>query len=220
MAESDGTEELRNHLIELGTTGFDLAALAGQVEASPCAKDWEIGEAFAEVVLEDEHQAMFPWPTALDKRTPKASLPGPDLVGLQRHKAPRFVFGQVKSTSDRKVPPSVVNRDEHCLKNQMWALFHKPSLRQTLLEYLLVRMRETDWEDAYNEALRHYASDDLWLVGVLVSGGRKATEADLVRICPEIENGGGKTEVSLLGFYLPFPKETWPELISEGGAST
>ena len=115
MAEVDGTEELRGHLIELGTTGFDLSALAEQVEAAPRAKDWEVGEAFAEVVLEDEYEGMFPWPTTWDKRTPKASLPGPDLAGLHRHAAPRFVFGQVKSTSEQKVPPQVVNSGDHCL---------------------------------------------------------------------------------------------------------
>jgi hypothetical protein len=47
IAESDGTEELRQHLIELETTGFDLRGLVEQVETSPKAKDWEIGEAFA-----------------------------------------------------------------------------------------------------------------------------------------------------------------------------
>ena len=35
LAESDGTEELRQHLIELETTGFDLGGLVGQVESSP-----------------------------------------------------------------------------------------------------------------------------------------------------------------------------------------
>ncbi|MDQ7788466.1 MAG: hypothetical protein RDU41_00245, partial [Clostridia bacterium] len=63
IAESDGAEELRQHLIELETTGFDLGGLVGQIEASPRAKDWEIGEAFAEIALEDRDEAMFPWPT-------------------------------------------------------------------------------------------------------------------------------------------------------------
>lgn len=217
VAESDGTEELRSHLIELGATGFDLSALAEQVEASPRAKDWEVGEAFAEVVLEDEHGALFPWPTAFDKRSPKASLQGPDLVGFHRKAAPRFVFGEVKSTSEQRVPPQVVHSGDHCLKDQMQRLCHSSSLRQTLIEYLLVRTKETAWEEAFNEALENYASDDLWLAGVLVSGGREPNEADLTRICAEIGHKGGKTDVSLLGFYLPFPKADWPELIAEGG---
>lgn len=216
LAESDGTEELRSHLVELGATGFNLGELTQQVQSSPRVKDWEIGEAFAEVVLADEHEAMFPWPTGFDKRTPKASLPGPDLVGLQRYAAPRFVFGQVKSTSEQRVPPQVVNSGDHCLKEQMRELCHKPAARQQLISWLLVRMRETEWENAFNEAIERYASDELWLVGVLVSGGRDPRPGDLESICSGIGHKAGNTDVSLLGFYLPFPKEEWGDLLSEG----
>ncbi|NPV81555.1 MAG: hypothetical protein HPY52_15050 [Firmicutes bacterium] len=36
---------------------------------------------------------------SLDKRTPAASLPGPDLVGFHRSEQTRFLFGEVKSSS-------------------------------------------------------------------------------------------------------------------------
>ncbi|MGI6139532.1 MAG: hypothetical protein ACOYI9_10895 [Candidatus Hydrogenedentales bacterium] len=213
IAESDGSEELRQHLIELETTGFDLGELLGQVETSPRAKDWEIGEAFAEIALEDGHEAMFPWPTAFDKRTRKASLPGPDLVGLQRHAAPRFVFGQVKSSSENRVPPQVVNSAPDCLRNQMFQLRNRPTDRQTLVSWLLVRMRGTEWEDAFNEALKHYSKGDLWLVGVLVSGKRDPVETDLTNICAGIDHQPGESEVHLLGFYIPFHKDEWVDLV-------
>jgi len=213
LAESDGTQELREHLIELETTGFNLRELASQVESSPKAKDWEIGEAFAEIVLEDGHEAMFPWPTGFDKRTRKASLPGPDLVGFHRHAAPRFVFGQVKSSSEERVPPQVVNSTEDCLRNQMQRLRHCSADRQQLISWLLVRMRGTEWERAFNEALERYSSDDLWLVGVLVSGKREPAETDLANICAGIGHGPGATEVRLLGFYLPFHKDEWVDII-------
>jgi len=213
LAESDGTEVLRQHLIELETAGFDLGGLVGQVESSPRAKDWEIGEAFAEIVMEDGHEAMFPWPTGFDKRTRKASLPGPDLVGLHRHDAPRFVFGQVKSSSEEHVPPQVVNSTDDCLRNQMAQLRHRPAIRQQLISWLLVRMRGTEWETAFNEALRHYSEGDLWLVGVLVSGRRTPDEADLTTICAGIDNQPGVAEVHLFGFYLPFHKDEWVDII-------
>lgn len=213
LAESDGTEELRQHLIELETTGFDLGGLVGQVESSPRAKDWEIGEAFAEIAMEDGHEAMFPWPTGFDKRTRKASLPGPDLVGLQRHAAPRFVFGQVKSSSEDRVPPQVVNSTDDCLRNQMIQLRHRPADRQQLISWLLVRMRGTEWEAAFNEALKRYSEGDLWLVGVLVSGRRAPVETDLTKICAGIDHQPGGAEVHLLGFYLPFHKDEWVDII-------
>jgi len=213
LAEADGTEELRQHLIELETTGFDLSGLLKQVESSPRAKDWEIGEAFAEIVLEDGHEAMFPWPTGFDKRTRKASLPGPDLVGLQRHVAPRFVFGQVKSSSEDRVPPQVVNSTEDCLRNQMIQLRHRSADRQQLISWFLVRMRGTEWESAFNEALKRYSDGDLWLVGVLVSGRRSPVDTDLTSICAGIDHQPGEAEVHLLGFYLPFHKNEWVDII-------
>jgi len=213
LAESDGAEELRQHLIELETTGFDLGGLVEQVESSPRAKDWEIGEAIAEIAMEDGHEAMFPWPTGFDKRIRKASLPGPDLVGLQRHAAPRFVFGQVKASSEDRVPPQVVNSTDDCLRNQMFQLRHGPADQQQLISWLMVRMRGTEWETAFNEALRRYSEGDLWLVGVLVSGGRTPDSNDLTNICAGIKHQPGGAEVHLLGFYLPFHKSKWVNLI-------
>ena len=115
VSSADGTEQLREHLAELKTTGFDSDKLFSQIEESPPVKDWEVGEIFAETVLEDEHDAMFPWETGWDKRVSLASLPGADIVGLQNKKAPRFIFGQVKSFSEKRVPPQVVNTANDCL---------------------------------------------------------------------------------------------------------
>lgn len=213
LAESDAAEELRQHLIELETTGFDLGGLTLQSEDSPRAKDWEIGEAFAEVALEDGHEAMFPWPTGFDKRTRKASLPGPDLVGFQCHASPRFVFGQVKSSSEKRVPPQIINSTTDCLRNQMSHLLLRDVDRQQLIGWLLVRMRGTEWEIAFNQALLRYASGDLWLVGVLVSGARSPEVKDLINICGGIGSQPGLPEVHLLGFYLPFHKDDWVDII-------
>lgn len=220
LAETDGAEELKQHLFEMETTGFDLHGLIEQVEASPQAKDWEIGEALAEVVLEDNYEGMFPWPTGFDKRAKKASLPGPDLVGFQRHSAPRFVFGQVKSSSEKRTPPQVINKAKDCLRNQMFQLVHCNADQQQLISWLLVRMRETDWEQAFNEALRRYSEGDFWLVGMLISGNRETKEDDLARICSEIDHQPGNGEVHLLGFYLPFLKEQWVKLIYDEEVST
>ena len=213
LVEADGSEELRQHLIEMEPTGFKLQGLAGQLDSSPRAKDWEIGEAIAEAILEDEHEAMFPWPTGFDKRARNASLPGPDLIGFQNHAAPQFVFGQVKSSSERRTPPQIVHSTEDSLCNQMYQLRHCPVVRQQLVGWLLVRMRGTSWEDAFNDALRRYADDRFWLVGVLVSGEREPNENDFVGICAEIQHQPGKGEVDLLGYYLPFHKDEWNDAV-------
>ena len=51
------------------------------------------------------------------------------------------------------------------------------------------------------------------LVGVLVSGKREPAEADLANICAGIGHEPGATEVRLLGFYLPFHKDEWVDII-------
>jgi hypothetical protein len=217
LAESDNTEALRENLVELESTGFNVIALREQISHPPSPKDWEIGEAFAEVALADGHEAVFPWPTGFDKRTPRSSLPGPDLVGLQRRDATRFVFGQVKSSSEQRVPPQVICSGKDCLRNQMRRLLFQPADRAQLIGWLLVRMRGTNWESEFNEALQRYAAGDLWLVGVLVSGGRPPVEGDLIDICEGIGCQTVSPDVQLLGFYVPFHKDEWVRLVALSG---
>ncbi|MDR1870950.1 MAG: hypothetical protein LBS60_03310 [Deltaproteobacteria bacterium] len=148
---------------------------------------------------------MFPWPTGFDKRTRKSSLPGPDLVGLQRYDAPRFVFGQVKSSSENRAPPQVVNSTDDCLCKQMFQLRHQ-EFQPTLISWLSPRIRGASWEDSFNKALKRYSEGDLWLVGALVSGSREPVETDLTNIRARIDHQAGAAEVHPLGFYLPYHK--------------
>ena len=213
LIESDASEVLKQHIMELSSTGFSCDNLLDQIQPSPKAKDWEIGEAFAATVLEDEHEAMFPWPTAFDKRMPKASLPGADLVGFHRYIDTRFVFGQVKSTSEKRTPPQIVSTANDCLKKQMFELRHNQSIRQQLLSWLLVRTKDNKWEAAFNEALERYSNNDVWLVGVLVNGDRQPSESDLSGICADLEHNPGYGEVQLMGFYIPFHKDEWVNIV-------
>ena len=214
IAEADSSEQLRIHLAELEATGFDSSVLLTQQSSAVSRiRDWEIGEAIAETVLEDEHEAIFPWETGWDKRTPKASLPGADVVGLQNKKAPRFIFGQVKSSSENRVPPKVVSTSKDCLKDQMYHLRHVPVEQMQLIQWLLMRTRGTDWSSAFDEALERYSQKDYYLVGLLVSGGRAADPNDLIGICADIRHTADDGDVSLFGYYLPFDKERWIEML-------
>ena len=215
LREADGATLIEEHLVELGDTGFDISGLQKQIQSPPKAKDWEIGEIFTEVVLEDFHEAKFPWHIALDKRTPKASLPGPDLVGFHRNKVPRFLFGEVKSSSEGARPPQVVDSGSDCLLNQVRRLLTSELHRQQLIQWLLVRAKGTDWEPVFNDALMRYAPGvrDAWLVGVLVRGERIPSADDICSICEPLGRQNGDYEASLIVFYVPFHKDKWVELI-------
>jgi len=216
VTEADGTEQLREYLSSLQATGFDSNTLLSQLEVSHLPKDWEVGECFAESVLEDNHDAMFPWSVAWDKRTTNASLPGADIVGFQDKVAPRFIFGQVKSSSEKRVPPQVVNSGSGCLKEQMRDLQHKKGARQQLIQWILPRVKGTFWEKAFSEALAKYADKNYLLVGLLVSGGRNVNEKDLTVICAEIKHTAGDGEIMLFGYYLPLDKSKWVIMIQGG----
>jgi len=216
IVEADCAEQLRTHLEELETTGFDSSALITEMSKSTVqVKDWEIGEAIAEVVLAEEHDAIFPWETGWDKRTPRASLPGADIVGFQNKTAPRFMFGQVKSSSENRLPPQVVNSGKDCLRNQMHTLKHECAERIQLIQWLLVRAKGSAWENSFNEALERYVQEDYYLVGILISGGRAANAKDLTGICKGINHTKDSGEISLFGYYLPFDMKSWVSMVPD-----
>ena len=140
-------------------------------------------------------------------------------MGLQRHAKPRFVFGQVKSTSENRIPPQIVSTAKGCLKNQMFELRHNKLIGQQLISWLLLRIKNSKWEDAFNEALKHYSDGDVWLVGVLVSGNRSPVEEDLKGICAELKHELGFADIHLMGYYLPFHKDEWANIVYGGEAS-
>jgi len=214
IIENDSSEQLRAHLEELETTGFDSCGLIEHMsESAPQLKDWEIGEVIAEAALEDQHDVVFPWETGWDKRTLKASLPGADIVGFQSKDTIRFIFGQVKSSSEQRIPPQVVNAVQDGLGAQMYQLAHSTQERIQLIQWLLPRTKGTPWEHAYADALEQYIQKDYCLVGVLVSGGREVNARDLSCICPAIRHSPDDGDVLLLGYYLPFDKNEWAGMV-------
>lgn len=94
----------------LATMGMASDTITRLLSSEPEKESWEIGEALAECLLEQERGVKFPWNSGRDKRTPKASLPGADLVGFIESGDEAFlVLGEVKTSSDANNPPPVMN---------------------------------------------------------------------------------------------------------------
>jgi hypothetical protein len=221
LRDSDGSALLQEYVLELGDTGFDTGGLSRQVTPSPRAKDWEIGEAFAEAMLEDHHEGSFPWPTALDKRTPKASLPGPDLVGFHRKIAPRFLFGEIKSSSAEDPRGLVTDADDALLK-QISRLTTSTPHQQQLIQWMLVKAKQDPrWLPVLNAALKQYSTPTGrgWIVGILVRGGRVPAQTELAKAQEElVATADTGFDVALMAFYVPFHKDDWVEIVyGEGG---
>ena len=95
----------------LATTGMNTEFVERLLNAVPGPKNWEIGEALAECMLAagPRCEIRWPWHSVRDCRTPRASLPGADLVGFCRKgEVVLLLFGEVKTSQDESSPPRVM----------------------------------------------------------------------------------------------------------------
>ena len=162
--DKEGSDEFEAQLRAVANTGFARdnldAILAAEV---PEKRDWALGEAMAEAYLSREHKITWPWNMDRDKRNPNASLSGADLVGFRIEGADvRLVLGEVKTSSDTRTPPNVMN-GRSGMTHQIDELANNLSLVCQLLKWLLHRCKGTEYEASFNAA-----------VGLLLDSGNKA----------------------------------------------
>jgi len=110
LRDTSPTEVFESDLRVLATTDMASDALSQWLAATVDPSPWEVGEALAECLLADVSGILWPWNSERDKRTPRASLPGADLVGFVRTAGTVYlVLGEVKTSSDRDAPPNVLS---------------------------------------------------------------------------------------------------------------
>jgi hypothetical protein len=226
LKTGDGVEFLRKYLERMPDTGFSLQHLRAEAAQSKPPRDWEVGEAFVDVVLEDHFDCLFPWPTSRDQREKEGHATGPDSPGyhLPAGKPARFAFGEVKSSSQKKSPPLVVlgvdgNGGEGTLIGQVRRLLTEPSRRQNLIAWLGFRETpEAKGSTRFDLAIKQYGkTGDCLILGCLVSGKRTENEADIAGAQSALEGSVAERELWLLAFYLPFEKAEWPSLVGAKG---
>jgi hypothetical protein len=224
LDDTEGGEELRDHLRGLSLTGMGQDALAEVLAAEvPEERDWAAGEALAEAVLEEHHEVVLPWNTERDKRNPFASLPGADIVGFQRDgDSHRLALGEVKCSSEAQWPPQVMSGRSGGIGHQIDALANNLGTICQLFKWLLPRVKNTEHEQSFNQACSRYFNSgrrDLALFGILVRD-QDVRESDLRARGSSL--GGllqAPTCCRLLALYLPWPISRLPELVRQGGAA-
>jgi hypothetical protein len=164
-------ERLKTDLKALEFTGMNPAFVEKLLSASPPPIDWEIGEALAECLLEDEFAVAWPWNENRDRKTPKASLPGADIVGFADDgDGAVFLFGEVKTSSDKGAPPGVMS-GRSGLAHQIDDLATSIQIHLALIKWLGARCRDTEFQGRFESALARYVKSegkDFQLVGVLL----------------------------------------------------
>lgn len=215
LHDEGGLTDFHVHLNGLATTGFAREGLQELLAAAEVEeKSWAVGEALAEAWLTLEHGIDWPWNMAADKRTPKASLPGPDLIGfLTIDGGVRLVLGEVKSSTDAGVPPGVMT-GRAGMTHQLEALAQNKSLLYTILRWLHCRCKEGKNLALFNGAVKTLLDSkhkNVALFGVLVRD-TQPNHMDLrnrgIHLSGVVSEPGNCILVAL---YLPCPLAELPE---------
>ncbi len=221
LHDEAGMADFTSHLKSLATTGFAQESLQAILEAEhPEERDWAVGEAMAEAWLIREYGVVWPWNMERDKRTPKASLPGADLVGfVTQGSETRLALGEVKSSSDSHTPPNVMT-GRSGMTRQLENLVMDMGLLYTLIRWLQPRCRGNAAEQHFNAAIVTLLESDnkaIALFGVLV----RDTPPDERDLRSRGQHLGACVKAPsncyLLALYLPCPIASLPDHVQIGG---
>lgn len=222
LHDEEGTTAFETHLRGLANTGFARNSLTAILEAEiPEERDWAVGEAMAEAYLGREHEITWPWNMERDKRNPKASLPGADLVGFEINGSNvRLALGEVKTATDSKTPPGVMN-GRSGMTHQIDNLASNLSLINQLLKWLLPRCKGTEHEVLFNTAIGLFLESGnkaIALFGVLI----RDTEPNNLDLEARGRTLAGTlqspTTCQLIAIYLPCAITDLPARVSGGGS--
>jgi hypothetical protein len=222
LHDVEGKKDYETCLRGLSTTGFARESLNAILVAEiPEERSWAIGEALAEAYLESELDIIWPWNMERDKRTPNASLPGPDLVGFEiKNEVIRLALGEVKTSSDINAPPNVMN-GRSGMAHQIDNLASNLGLINQLLKWLLPRCKGTAQEVSFNAAIKLFLESGnkaVALFGVLV----RDTQPNELDLKTRGQSLAGTLRMPatchLVAIYLPCNIEDLPSLVL-GGSS-
>lgn len=221
VEDADGSIPFEAELRGMATTGMETAFVEKLLRAVPEEKSWAIGEALAECVLADDdaREICWPWNLVRDRRTPRASLPGADLVGFcKEDDSILLLFGEVKTSSDSSTPPNVMNGSG----GMPWQLRDEATrldIQHALLKWLRARCVSDGHRALYQAAVQRYVQSlgkEILLIGILLRD-TDPNELDVTARAKSLANVlGSPTRIEITAWYLPVPITDWPALLQEG----
>ena len=215
---SDAEASFASDLRGIAMTGMEAKFVERFLRSAALPKPWEIGEALAECTLRDSGVVHWPWNTVRDRRTPRSSLPGADLVGFHSNgESAQLLVGQVKTSAELASPPRVM-RGSDGMRSQLSTCAMDLGVQHSVMQWLHARCTSGEMRRLYVSAMKRFLASegaDIVVVGVLVrdtvpneSDLRAAGQALSGKLLPP-------TQVELLAWYLPIQTSDWPTLLQE-----
>lgn len=207
-------------------TGFEVSqGLFADIQAlddeNVQVQNFRVGEAYAEVILEQEFACRFHWNELRDARNPKGNKTGADLVGfIEVEGQVLFMFGEVKTSSEIANRPPQVMTGADGIEVQLRDLYSNRIKRQILISYLKNKMGlfpdghqfKVDFEVGFRA---YYSKPEKYqLIGVLIRDV-EPDERDL-----SLSYGRLKTQIlepaglKLLALYFPVKQKVWISIIN------
>ena len=223
LVDAEEQAEFDADLNALATTDYATETLTSLLRNTTRPQSWELGESLAETLLEDEHGVRWPWNHARDKRTPKASLPGKDLIGfIESGIGFALLFGEVKSSSDSRTPPNLMYGPDGMISQLAEAACDRPE-QLCLLKWLRRRCKHTELWSHFEQAITRFLNSrgcDIVIWGVLVRD-TSPNERDLkARAAALATKVATVKRVELDAWYFPLPISQWEQLLEGGEAET
>ncbi len=207
----------------LATTGMATEFVEKLLKTVPEPTHWEVGEAFAECSLkcDPNREVHWPWNTVRDRRTPRASLPGSDLVGFFREGDEVWLlFGEVKTSSDKTVPPNVM-LGSGGLTWQLEENACRLDIQCSLLKWLCARCQTLEHRDLFEKAVRRYLESQgrqLYLVGILLRDTPPDEKDVRSRATALSTKLSSETRAVVIAWYLPTALANLPKYLAEGAS--
>ena len=218
LYDEEGQTEFEVYLSSLGSTDFARKNLGAFLVADTEESKnwWDVGEAIAEAFLTQEHNVVWPWNMNRDKRNPRASPSGADLVGFKIEGSKvQFAFGEVKTSGDSNSPPRVMKG----MTNQLKKLARDSSIIDEHIRWLFHRCKTESHKENFRSAMELFAGSKgkaVSFYGVLVRGV-PPIETDLItggKVLAEVISPPAMCH--LLAIYIPCTVEELLYRVTEG----
>lgn len=212
--DEEGTSDISKYAIE--TTGFNDKIIVGKIKdilkSQVPLEDWRIGEAVAELILEDRFNIRFYYDSTRDAKNMCSSPSGADLVGFAEiDNDTVFAFGEVKTSSEERYPPNVLYGRTGMIK-QLEDLKLSENKRDELIRWISFKSKSLKGKlhSDYKKALIAYLCGDkkrVKLIGVLIRDTRPNIKDLQNRAKTLGENKSDLMEVQLIALYSNYKME-------------